>query len=477
MTINVPTPLPTPGANQPLDMVVSVPIDAVQPAPENEAVYHAFDIRDADDEALYESIKLNGVLESLTVSADGFILSGHRRHQAAMIAELGHVPIRRVGIRLSDLSADERLRVLTAHNTQRRKTAEEQLREEFVGTCTQDAFGALRRRLDERQTEAYRSSPAAMHIEGQTERAKISEAKRPFLEAITREINARQAYWPLSVRQLHYAMLNAPPLRHSGKRKSQYRNDRGSYKDLCNLCVRARLAALIPWAAVADETRPVQLWDCHGTVAEYVATEAPNLLGWYRRDLMQGQLKHVEIVCEKNTVAEIVRRAAYDYCIPVTSGRGYCSIGPRQQMVERHAASGKSGLVLILISDCDPDGDEIAASLARSLRDDFGVWNVEAVRAALTIKQAREFQLPPNSDAKTTSPQFKKFLARHGTRSAYELEAVSPDDLAKIVREAVESVIDMEAYQREVGIWEAEADELEFIRRRAMAAVLGKPCE
>lgn len=103
-----------------------------------------------------------------------------------MIAGLGHVPIRRVAIRLADLSADERLRVLTDHNTQRWKTAEEQLREEFVGTCTQDAFGALRRRLDERRTEAFQPPPSAMHIEGQTERAQISKAKMPFLDAVGR---------------------------------------------------------------------------------------------------------------------------------------------------------------------------------------------------------------------------------------------------------------------------------------------------
>ena len=473
MTLSGSTPLPTPGADRPLDMVVSVPIDAVEPAPENEAVYHGFDIRDADDESLYESIKLNGVLESLTVSADGFILSGHRRHQAAMIAELGHVPIRRVDIRLADLSADERLRILTAHNTQRRKSAEEQVREELVATCPEEVFEELRKRLEAREVEADLPPPSAMYIGRYTARAKISEAKEPFLEAVIHEVKARRTYWPLSVRQLHYAMLNDPPLRHSGKPTSRYGNNRKSYKDLCDLCTRARLAGMIPWEAVADETRPVELWNCYETVAEYVAKQAPYMLGWYRRDLMQGQLKHVEIVCEKNTVAEIVRRVARDYCIPVTSGRGYCSIGPRREMAERHEASGKTGLVLILISDCDPDGDEIAASMARSLRDDFDVWNIKAVRAALTIEQARQFQLPPNSDAKTTSPQFKKFVAKHGTRSAYELEALSPDALADIVRQAIESVIDMTAYRREVETWKAEAADLEVIRRRVVAAALG----
>ena len=235
------------------DKIVSVSVDAVKPAPENEAVYAVFDVRNKDDEALYESVKRRGVLEALTVSADGFILSGHRRHWAAIIAKLEHVPIRCVILRLSDLPKAERLRVLTEHNTQRRKGVEEQAREEIVRASPEDAFRGLRERLAAKQAEAYQALPCAMRIEGRTARAEISEAKAAFLAAICRESQARRDYWPLSVRQLHYAMLNQPPLRHSGKRRSLYRNDRESYRAMCDLCARARLAGLIPWAAVADE--------------------------------------------------------------------------------------------------------------------------------------------------------------------------------------------------------------------------------
>lgn len=462
---------------QPIGIIINVPIDSIRPAPENEYIYDQFDCSHKDDDIIYQSVKKRGILEVLTVSADGYILSGHRRHWAALIAGLEHVPIRRVDLRLSDLPMDERLRVLAAHNTQRRKGTEEQIREELVNTNPRDAYRALRERLAARQDDAYRSSPSAMRIEGQTTRAAISDAKTAFLDAVKREVMARESYWPLSVRQIHYAMLNDPPLRHSSKRKSRYKNDRESYKALCDLCARARLAGSLHWNAVGDETRPVELWGCYQTVADYIQNEAKYILGFYRRDLMQGQLKHVEIVCEKNTVAEIVRRVAQDYGIPVTSGRGYCSIEPRRQIAQRHLASGKLGLVLILISDCDPDGDEIAASLARSMRDDFNVDNIEAVRAALTVKQAQSFNLPPNSDAKTSSPQFKKFLARHGTRNAYELEALSPETLAGLIRESIESVIDMAAYQREVALWESESAEIEAVRQRAIRAVLGKSHE
>jgi len=95
---------------------------------------------------------------------------------------------------------------------------------------------------------------------------------------------------------------------------------------------------------------------------------------------MQSQPNHIEIVCEKNTVEPIVRTVAADYCIPVTSGRGYCSLPPRNVMAQRYQRSGKEKLVLLLLSDFDPDGEEIAHSFARSMRDDFAVADVHAIK-------------------------------------------------------------------------------------------------
>ena len=90
-----------------------------------------------------------------------------------------------------------------------------------------------------------------------------------------------------------------------------------------------------------------------------------------------------QIVAEKNTVAPILRTMAERYCIPLTSGRGYCSLPPRHAMAERFRKSGKERLVLLLVSDFDPDGEQIAESFASSMRRDFGIANVDAVKVTL----------------------------------------------------------------------------------------------
>lgn len=454
-----------------------VPLDRIRPAPENESLYARFDLRNDDDQGLYESVREHGILEPILVDADDVILSGHRRHNAAHAAKLALVPVRRGSFRLKDMQPVERLAVLSAYNTQRDKSAEEQAREALVTVPSVDAWQAIRDRIADRERAAYTRPANAMQIRGSSARCEITEAKRPMLDAVRKVVESRRAFWPLSVRQIHYALLNDPPLIHAGKPDSRYRNDiakyaKASYRALVELCARARLAGLVPWEAVADETRPVELWRTHRTPGVYVAEEARYMLGCYRRDLMQSQVRHVEIVVEKNTAAEIVRRVACDFTIPVTSGHGFCSLEPRRKIAERFGASGKDGLMLVLVSDADPDGEEIAESLVRSLRDDFHVINVEAIRAALTPEQARAEGLPPNSDAKEHSSNFRKYRDRHGSSAVYELEAILPERLQTLVRTAIESVLDMVAYDREVETWKREASELETVRHRVVAAAL-----
>ena len=102
---------------------------------------------------------------------------------------------------------------------------------------------------------------------------------------------------------------------------------------------------------------------------------------------MQSQPNHIEIVGEKNTVGGIIKPVAAKYCIPMTTGRGYCSLRPRYDMQQRFLKSGKEKLIVLFLTDFDPDGEEIAHSFVRSMRDDFDV-PVEGVKVALTAHRS-----------------------------------------------------------------------------------------
>jgi hypothetical protein len=131
-------------------------------------------------------------------------------------------------------------------------------REEVVSANPEEAHRTI---VEHRRQKAHVEVPDAIEIIGHKHRAVISEAKQPFLDAINRILADLRKYWPLSVRQVHYQLLNDPPLIHARKPQSRYKNTVQSYKAAVDLIARARLSGLISWYAIEDETRPVDTWN------------------------------------------------------------------------------------------------------------------------------------------------------------------------------------------------------------------------
>jgi 5S rRNA maturation endonuclease (ribonuclease M5) len=148
-------------------------------------------------------------------------------------------------------------------------------------------------------------------------------------------------------------------------------------------------------------------------------------------------------------------------------GRGYASLDARYKLVERFRASGKERLVLLILSDFDPDGEEIAHSFARSLRDDFGLNenDIEPIRVALTTAQIREFELVPVMAAKESSANYDRFVDRYADTVVHELDALTPAQLQEILTNAINDVIDVEAFNAEVDREKKDSVWLDGVRR------------
>lgn len=439
-------------------LIGECPIDELKPSPENDRLYRPVDVDDPEIIALAESIAEHGVREPLVATLDGWILSGHRRHAAARLAGLKTVPCRIEPIRRSD-DIDQFVKLLREYNRQRDKTADEKLREELVSANPDEAYEAL---LAHRRQQAQVAAPS-LAIVGYKKRCEITGAKKPMLDAILHVLEQRREFWPLSDRQIHYALLNDPPLRHARKPDSTYVNDKRSYQSLTELLTRARLSGFVPMEAIADETRPVVTWDVHRDSRGFIRRELDGFLKGYFRNLMQSQPNHIEILGEKNTLLSILRPVAMRYCIPLTVGRGYSSLPPRHALAERYRRSGCEKLVLLIVSDFDPDGEEIAHSFARSMRDDFFVENIHAIKVALTAEQVERYRLPPNMTAKEQSSNYKKFVARHG-RQVFEVEALQPAQLQDELRRAIDAVIDVPAFNAELDREKQDAAYLSGVR-------------
>ena len=447
--------------------VLEKPVGDITPADQNEDVYKPVDPSDPRIVELAQSIKDHGLLTPITVTSDGVILSGHRRHCAARLAGLATVPVIVDPITSDDPSFLPRL---VAANKQREKTLDEVLAETVIESKPEEAYREL---VLHRHKRAALNTSNRMSVGVATRRCELSKASLPHVNAIIDVIDRLADFWPLSVRQIHYQLLNDPPLRHASKPDSVYGNDVTSYKRTTDVCLRMRLDDVIPWEAIHDPTRPVTNWNSSRTPADFMRREVDGFLKGYFRDLMQSQPNHIEVVGEKNTVESVLRPVCSDYTIPLTISRGFCSGPPRKEIADRFMKSGKDKLVLILLTDHDPDGTAIAQSMAASMRDEFsiGFRRFHAERAALTHEQVARLGLPPNSEkAKPTSTNFAKFVQQFGD-DVYELEAVPPTTLQQLLRDTINGVIDHDAFQHESTQEQSDAAEIKNFRARVMAVI------
>jgi hypothetical protein len=435
---------------------VQISVHTLQTPPENDEVYGRIDPADPEVVELAKSIAKQGVLEPLVVSADGFVLSGNRRLCAARMAGLEDVPCRAVNVRRGDANF---MTLLVAHNAQRVKRIDQVARELSV---TIDPLTAHRRLVESRKigSEVFAETFELGAVKGRS----AIKGNRPIADAALKIIYELRPYWPLSDRGIHYQLLNAPPKMHVSKR-GLYHNHPDCYRTLTDVLARLRVSGELPFEAIADETRPVTTWDVHQHSGAFLRREVDGFLKGYWRDLQQSQPNHIEVIVEKLTLQSILSPIVSEFTVPMTVGRGSCSLPPRWAIAERFKKSGKEKLVLVLMSDMDPSGMTISESFGRSMRDDFHIPEEQlvCVKAALNMEQILELKLPEGAMAKAKSPTTPEYVRRYG-RHVWELEAVPPAKLKEILRESLMSVMDMERFNAEQRRELSDAVDLEGYR-------------
>jgi hypothetical protein len=162
-----------------------------------------------------------------------------------------------------------------------------------------------------------------------------------------------------------------------------------------------RVQGLIPWRAIEDETRPVELNGAFSNLGDFLQLQVDEFLCGYWRNLLQSQPHHIELVTEKLTLRTILSQVAQDHTMPMTimrGMRGMCALPAKKHIRDRYLRSRKEKLILLVVSDLDPAGDAIAVDLLKSFRRDFGVEDIEVYKVALTIQQVREFDLTPSME-------------------------------------------------------------------------------
>lgn len=260
-------------------------------------------------------------------------------------------------------------------------------------------------------------------------------------EALLTKINtiledyASQGY-SLTVRQLYYQLvtINAIP------------NNQQTYKNIVALVNDARLAGRIDWDAIVDRARALlrpRNWE-----------DAPDALRWvhgqFQIDKWKDQAWHVEIMVEKQALEGVLEPICSRLDVAFTANKGYSSATMMYEAgkrMERKAADGKKLLVCYL-GDHDPSGIDMTRDVTERLDLFSRSTEIRVNRLALNMPQVRRYS-PPENPTKQTDSRTPDYINKFG-QSCWELDALNPDVISKLIEAAVLKVRDEELWEKAV---------------------------
>jgi hypothetical protein len=265
----------------------------------------------------------------------------------------------------------------------------------------------------------------------------------------------------LTLRQLYYQFVS----------RDLVPNTQRSYKNLGDTVNDARLAGLIDWNAIVDRTRELRAlshWDGPADIVQACA-------GQFNIDRWASQPYRPEVWIEKDALAGVFERVCRELDVPLFSCRGYTSqseMWVASQRLLRYrrtpyfatsiAGTAKSYQtpVIFHFGDHDPSGRDMSRDITDRL-ELFTGKSLKFERLALNMDQVEQYGPPPNP-AKITDSRAAGYIAEFGGES-WELDALEPAVLERLVRDAIEGVIDQDRMDEAVAEQDGHRETLRLV--------------
>jgi hypothetical protein len=258
----------------------------------------------------------------------------------------------------------------------------------------------------------------------------------------------------LTLRQLFYALVT----------RNIILNNKGEYQKLSKILTKGRMAGEVDWSMIVDRGRQIYLpYYCHDP------NDAINdTVRQYRLDRQREQYNYVEVMCEKDALSEILRRVTSYYHIRLSINRGYSSCSAVYETAKRikNALEFADTATILYIGDHDPSGLDMVRDVGDRL-EEFGC-ELDVKHIALTTEQV-EFYNPPENNlkkddfGKLKDPRGQAYFEEFGN-SSWEVDALRPEILDQVVRDAIEEIIDMDKFSL---VLEMEEEDKEKLREFA----------
>jgi hypothetical protein len=240
----------------------------------------------------------------------------------------------------------------------------------------------------------------------------------------------------LTARQLYYQFVS----------RDIIPNTPAEYKRLTSLLADARYAGLVDWSAIEDRGRVPTRASEWRSIKEVV-----NSAIWaFRLPRWETQPNYAELWVEKQALAGVLEPLADEFHVTLMVNKGYSSASAMYEAARRIRERGGFRTTTILyLGDHDPSGEDMVRDIEARLRE----FRCESLgsrlvvkKVALTMDQVEQYNPPPNP-AKLTDSRSTAYIAKHG-HSSWEVDALPPNVLAKLIREEFSHIVDTEAMEK-----------------------------
>lgn len=280
-------------------------------------------------------------------------------------------------------------------------------------------------------------------------RTSPKKARRPqwhtqkLWDAITAIVDE---YDRLSVRQLYYQLVS----------RGVIEKTEAQYKRVCDASAQMRINGALDYRKIVDGHRVRRGVFSHDGLADALETAHE----MYRRNYWIDQPRHIEVWSEKDALTGVIHPVCDAYGITYVATRGFPSI-----TLIYESAAALSQIVkpttIFYFGDHDASGQQISANLEGDLQAHGA--DVTVRRMALNPDQVRAYALPTRPGKRSDS-RHAKFERQFGDASV-ELDALPPNVLTQMVRQAIVTEIDVAQWNAAMEIEALERQTLESIAR------------
>lgn len=276
---------------------------------------------------------------------------------------------------------------------------------------------------------------------------RFNAASRATIEQVNNILAEYEAQgYDLSLRQLYYQMVSRDLLPNVQK----------EYKRLGDLVNNARLAGLVDWDMIKDRGRKTEHNSHFESPSEILNLAASS----FAIDKWLDQPYHVEVMVEKQALEGVLIPVCKELDINFTANKGYSSASAfyeRGRWLGYQAQRLNKKIVVFYLGDHDPSGLDMTRDVSERLGMFAGTC-VKVERLALNYSQVETLKPPPNTtkETDTRAAEYNRLY-----KSSWELDAVEPATLARIVKEAVLKYRDADKWQKAVTTEERMKAELQ----------------